>query len=128
MCYNEKVELLIGGVCVASVDYERAFRLGKKEYQTRMANGELPTLPALDDILPPRGYYKEVPLGLVQIPVEQIVGTKTNARSNAFANNFMPILDDNTEFALKWESLCDSHVKEGKMSASHKQGVFVNAG
>ena len=94
-------------------DYERAFRLGKKEYQTRMMNGELPTLPALDDILPPRGYYTEIPLGLVQIPVEQIVGTKTNSRSNAFASNFMPILDENTEFASKWESLYDSHVTEG---------------
>lgn len=98
---------------MAVADYERAFKLGKKEYQTRMMNGELPTLPALDDILPPRGYYTEVPLGLVQIPVEQIVGTKTNARSNAFASNFMPILDEQTEFASKWESLYDSHVKEG---------------
>ena len=46
----------------------------------------------LDDILPGRGMYSEVPLGLVQIPIDQIVGTKTGGRSSAFASNFMPIL------------------------------------
>ena len=70
-------------------------------------------MPALDDILPAKGSYSEVPLGLVQIPVDQIVGTKTNSRSNAFAANFMPILEAKTEFAYKWSSLCDSHLEEG---------------
>ena len=74
-------------------DYEKAYKLGKKEYQQRMWHGEKPTLLVLDDILPSKGSYAEVPLGLVQIPLEQIAGTKTNGRSNAFARNFMPILD-----------------------------------
>ena len=104
---------MTGGVYVAAADYEKAFKLGKKEYQARMMRGETPTLPALDDILPPRGSYTEIPLGLVQIPVDQIVGTKTNSRSNAFAANFMPILGEKTEFAYKWASLYDSHLEEG---------------
>ena len=94
-------------------DYEKAYRLGKKDYQHRMMRGEKPTLPVLDDILPVKGSYSEVPLGLVQIPMEQIVGTKTTARSNAFSNNFMPILDIDTEFAQKWSSLSESHLEEG---------------
>ena len=98
---------------MAAADYKKAFKLGKKEYQARMMKGETPTLPALDDILPPRGSYTEIPLGLVQIPVDQIVGTKTNSRSNAFAANFMPILGEKTEFAYKWASLYDSHLEEG---------------
>lgn len=98
---------------MAAADYEKAFKLGKKDYQARMMRGESPTLPALDDILPPRGSYTEIPLGLVQIPVDQIVGTKTNSRSNAFAGNFMPILGEKTEFAYKWSSLYDSHLEEG---------------
>lgn len=98
---------------MAIADYEKAYKLGKKDYQYRMMSGENPTLPALDDILPPKGSYSEVPLGLVQIPIDQIVGTKTNTRSNAFSANFMPILAANTEFAYKWASLYDAHVEEG---------------
>lgn len=94
-------------------DYNKAYKLGKKEYQYRMLRGMDPTLKVLDDILPSRGSYSEVPLGLVQIPADQIVGTKTGSRSSAFASNFMPILRENTEFARKWASLSTSHVEEG---------------
>ena len=71
-------------------EYNKAYKLGKKDYQARMMKGEKPTLEVLDDILPARGSCSEVSLGLVQIPMEQIVGTKTEYRSNAFAGNFMP--------------------------------------
>lgn len=98
---------------VAREDYIKAYKAGKKEYQARLMKGELPTLKVLDEILPPRGSYSEVPLGLVQIPMDQIVGTKTGGRSNAFAANFMPIIRENSEFAAKWASLCGSHQSEG---------------
>ncbi|MCI9527856.1 MAG: BMP family ABC transporter substrate-binding protein [Lachnospiraceae bacterium] len=94
-------------------DYSKAFKAGKKDYQARMLRGIRPTLQILDDILPEKGSYSEVQLGLVQIPTEQIVGTKTVARSNSFAGNFMPILRESSEFAVKWESLSDIHMKEG---------------
>lgn len=94
-------------------EYEKAYKLGKKEYQHRMMRGQQPTLKVLDDILPTRGSYSEVPLGLVQIPIKQIVGTKTGGRSSAFAANFMPILRENTEFAGKWARLSTSHENEG---------------
>ena len=98
---------------MAMSDYEKAYRLGKKDYQYRAMHGMHPTLEVLDDVLPPKGSYSEVPLGLVQIPLDQVVGTKTNSRSNAFAGNFMPILRADTEFAHKWVSLSVSHVNEG---------------
>ncbi len=94
-------------------DYSKAYKLGKKDYQARLLKGELPTLQVLDYILPEKGTYTEVPLGLVQIPISQIVGTKTDARSNAFAGNFMPILSETSEFAQKWSALSTSHVEEG---------------
>ena len=98
---------------MASEDYSKAYKLGKKEYQYRMMKGMQPTLQVLDDILPVKGSYSEVPLGLVQIPVNQIVGTKTGGRSSAFAANFMPILKAGTEFSQKWINLCKSHEEEG---------------
>ena len=98
---------------MAKEDYLKAYKLGKKDYQTRMLRGEKPTLQVLDDIRPERGTYHEVPLGIVQIPVDQIVGTKNVARSNSFAGNFMPILLENTEFASKWARLSTTHLEEG---------------
>lgn len=94
-------------------DYAKANKAGKKDYQARLMRGERPILEALDDILPDKGEYSEVPLGLVQIPIEQIVGTKTEGRSHAFAGNFMPILAGGTEFAAKWAALSTSHEEEG---------------
>ncbi len=94
-------------------DYGKAFKLGKKDYQMHMLRGEKPTLMVLDDIMPEKGAYSEDSLGLVQIPIEQIVGTKTVGRSSSFAGNFMPILRESTEFAEKWSQLSTSHVEEG---------------
>ena len=53
------------------------------------------------------------PLGLVDIPAESIVGTKTSGRHTAFAANFMPLLEEDTEFAVKWSNLCEAHLEEG---------------
>ncbi len=94
-------------------DYSKAFKAGKKDYQARMLRGVKPTLQVLDEILPEKGSYSEVQLGLVQIPTDQIVGTKTAARSSSFAGNFMPILRESSEFAVKWENLSDVHMEEG---------------
>ncbi|MCM1190566.1 MAG: BMP family ABC transporter substrate-binding protein [bacterium] len=98
---------------MARADYLKAYKMGKKDYQARMLKGEKPTLQVLDDILPAQGSYYEVHLGIVQIPTDQIVGTKTDGRSNSFAGNFMPILQENSEFAHKWAALSTSHVEEG---------------
>lgn len=87
-------------------EYNKAYKLGKKE---------IISLPALDDILKEKNIKapKEVPLGLIKIPLDQIVGTKTAGRSAAFTKNFYPTLKDGTEFAAKWVSLYAAHVQEG---------------
>ena len=57
-----------GGYSMGIEEYRSAYKLGKKDYNARMMRGERPTLQVLDDILPPKGSYSEVPLGIVQIP------------------------------------------------------------
>ena len=89
---------------MALKDYNKAFRYGKKEYESRLLAGRKPTLESLDEILPDEALSTES-LGLVQIPIDQIVGTRYSGRSSAFASNFMPILESNTEFAIKWAKL-----------------------
>ena len=94
-------------------DYVKASKIGKKDYQSKVLKGQLPTLEVLDDILHSTRNYHEVSLGLVNIPLDQIVGTKTSGRSNSFSSNFMPILDVHTEFASKWIALSKYQEEEG---------------
>ena len=93
--------------------YSRALKLGEKAYRNAVTKGEYPYLPALDDILTCVNVYMEEKLGIVDIPLDQIVGTKTAGRQNAFAVNFMPLMEFGTEFAGKWLSLYDYQTETG---------------
>ncbi len=98
---------------MVSEDYIKALKAGKKEFAARTAKGLDPYLQVLEDIPGAADSILEYPLGLVQISTDQIVGTMTSGRSQAFAANFMPILEEKSEFAMKWSSLCESHLNEG---------------
>lgn len=87
------------------IEYTKALKLGQKAYRTSILHGEYPYLPALDEILACEEIQTEAYLGLVDIPMEQIVGTKTAGRKNSFAWNFMPIMSEHSEFAQKWANL-----------------------
>ena len=84
--------------------YLKAVKLGKRAMAVQSAKRRDPYLKVLDENPEAAKSVMEYPLGLVQIPAERIVGTKTAGRKQAFACNFMPILGENTEFA---------HLKEG---------------
>ena len=94
-------------------EYMKALKAGEKEYKTRLAAGESPYLPALDDICPDSEVLMRRNLGLIEIPVDLIAGTKTRARQNAFAPGFMPLLDPDSEFGAKWSSLYEAQLEEG---------------
>ena len=94
-------------------DYKSALRAGQRAYRACVARGQSPYLAVLDDILVNVNIVAQEPLGLVELPAESIVGTKTSGRHTAFAPNFMPLLEPDTEFAAKWSNLCDAHLEEG---------------
>ena len=94
-------------------DYRNAQRAGLRAYRAAIAKGQSPYLAVLDEILNGVNIVAQEPLGLVDIPAESIVGTKTAGRHTAFAPNFMPLLEEDTEFAHKWSNLCDAHLEEG---------------
>lgn len=93
--------------------YKEALKKGIKEKKNCINDGVHPYLAALDDIVSSDKILTEVKLGVMQVPSEFIVGTKTASRANAFARNFMPLLSADSEFGIKWESLCQSHLEEG---------------
>lgn len=86
--------------------YEKYLKLGKKEKNC---------LPVLDTILKEKEdeISGEIPLGIVSIPLEKVVGTKTEGRSNSFSSSFYPIMEEQTEFAAKWINLYRAHLEEG---------------
>lgn len=98
---------------MGELTYLEAQKRGKKEHKKCLTLGRFPYLPVLDEILTQQNILTEQNLGLVNIPLEHVVGTSTRGRTYAFAANFMPILDEGSEFASKWEALAEAQVNEG---------------
>ena len=94
-------------------DYGYALKMGRKRYQDALARGEYPYLPVLDNILANTDIVATVNLGVMDIPLAKMVGTKTAERSSSFASNFMPLLPERSEFGAKWTSLYKYQVEEG---------------
>ena len=94
-------------------EYVKARRKAQKNYRAQLLKGTYPYLQALDDIVSFAEISSETELGLVEIPLNAIVGTKTAGRKQAFASNFMPLLEENSEFARKWIALYNAHIEEG---------------
>ena len=93
--------------------YKEALKKGQKEKRICLMEGIEPHLLSLDKIVSADKIQTEIYAGVMQVPAEWIIGTKTSSRANAFARNFMPLLDPKTEFGMKWGDLCESHVEEG---------------
>ncbi len=95
------------------VEYRRALKEGRQQYALDLSQGTYPYLQVLEELTQNIDIVSEVPLGLCEIPIEQIVGTNGHGRSTSFASNFMPLLKENTEFAYKWAALAQIHLDEG---------------
>ena len=102
-----------GNMTITIDDYPKAQRKGQRSYQRHLLEGSYPYLPVLDEILKHVDIVSEERLGVVQIPADLIVGTCTVGRRTAFAPNFMPLLERNTEFGGKWVALSHAHLNEG---------------
>ena len=93
--------------------YKEALKLAQREVRACASRGEHPYLPLLDDFVPSELIKGGINLGTQWIPTELIVGTRNAGRANAFARNFLPLLSETSEFASKWNALCNAHVEEG---------------
>jgi len=90
--------------------YLYAQKLGQKFYRSCVVRGSYPYPQVLNEVFSENMGAGHVQIGLVDIPADQIVGTTTVGRRSAFAGNFMPLLQEGTEFANKWVSLCEAHL------------------
>ncbi len=101
----------------ARVEYERALRIGKKEYSASIARGERGNLLVLDEIAEQNRVMAYVKRPSMEIPLSRVVGTYTSGRSYSFSPNFMPLHPESSEFASKWITLCAAHMGEGLRDA-----------
>ena len=92
--------------------YRDALKRGQKEFHTCISHGAYPYLPVLEDFVPAEDLLHVTDLGTIQIPLAFVCGTRTSGRTQAFARNFMPLMDEDSEFAAKWKALCRSQVEE----------------
>ena len=94
----------------AATQYAAALKQGRKTYHDCVLRGRYPYPQVLDEIISETMVAGQMDLGVVEIPIDQIKGTKTAGRRTAFAADFMPLLDPDTEFASKWMDLCAAHL------------------
>ncbi len=94
-------------------DYAAAYRKGRRVYQRAVLTGKYPYLISLEDLISNQRQLPEIPIGLHELPADLIVGTRTKGRQEAFTENFLPILDEESEFAMKWWKLYDAQLDEG---------------
>lgn len=97
----------------SSANYKQARAMGRHYLSEHSDSATKGYLYILDDLLDNVEICGEINLGTTEIPLGKILGTRTSARSNAFAGNFMPLLPENTEFGAKWCKLYESHIREG---------------
>ena len=104
-CYDDNM---------SNEDYSKARKKGEKAFRQAVAAGKYPYLPVLDEVLGPQGGTLSVShVGIYDVPLSKIVGTRTAGRQNAFAGNYMPLLDEDTEFAFKWMKVFDYQMDNG---------------
>ncbi|MBQ3419012.1 MAG: BMP family ABC transporter substrate-binding protein [Erysipelotrichaceae bacterium] len=94
-------------------DYLIAKKLGDKDFHRLINEKKDPFLKSLEDEVKNLSILSKQYVGTFDIPLHMIVGTVNNLRKRSFAENFMPIMNENSEFAYKWNNLFESQVNEG---------------
>ena len=93
--------------------YSKARREGLRVYQAAIQANTDPYLPVLEEKVPNLASLSRLSLGIMPIPLNRVIGSVSRGRSYAFAEGFLPILEGGSEFASKWEHLCESVEQSG---------------
>ena len=89
-----------------SVSQNRAKRIVRRG----AANGARMSLPVLDSFLDKTKVAGEVDLGVVSIPVNQIVGIASDSDRDIYTSDFLPLPSIKSEYAEKWTQLYMEHL------------------
>ncbi len=93
--------------------YRKALKRGEQDARRAVAEGRHPYLTDLEGIVLEGQTAGRESCGTLEIPLDMVVGTVTKGRQAAFSRTFLPLLDADSEFAIKWARLYDIQVEEG---------------
>ena len=93
--------------------YRKALKRGEQDARRAASEGRHPYLTDLEGIVLEGQTASRESCGTMEIPLDMVVGTVTKGRQAAFSRTFMPLLDADSEFAIKWGRLYDIQVEEG---------------
>ena len=93
--------------------YQAALKQGQKEYKNCVHQGRYPYIQSLQQVRQSQGPLSQISLGTMEIPLYLVVGSTQDNRCNSFSPGFYPLLGPDTEFAMKWTSLCSAQLTEG---------------
>ena len=105
--------------------YVSARRRGMEEVERLEKQDRYPYLRDLDTIIKGSKIVNQISIGLIDVPLRQVVGTYTKMRGNSFSRSYMPLLAPNTEFANKWSNVYRIQQEEGLRDAI-KAYEFLN--
>lgn len=95
---------------IALEEYNSALKQGQKELRDAQAEKK-PLHPlVLDELLGEKNDLTVLDVGTFEIPAERVVGVKSAGRVSAFSPSFLPLLAPDSEFGVKWISLCQAHL------------------
>ena len=94
-------------------DYRKARKQGLKQVDQDVSQGRSPYPLVLEDVLADQKTTGEVYVGVCEIPLDLVAGTKTRGRQNVFSRDFYPVAEEDSEFATKWCALFESQLEEG---------------
>ena len=95
-----------------SVYQNQAKRIARKN----SANVEMAALPLLKTVLDTYNVAGETDLGIVKIPVKQIVGVVAEEDRDAYVSDFFPLPSVNSEFAEKWTMMFMENLSDAGLS------------
>ena len=101
----------------AKEEYLHALKQGQKEQRSLHLHGKDPHPAVLDEILPDATGLSQVDIGEIEIPIERIIGVKSAGRITALTAGFLPLMDEDSEFAYKWISLLMAHMTDAGIHA-----------
>lgn len=85
--------------------YHRAHRSGKRETRRLLRKGRDPYLKVMDSVVDHSMITDRISLGLMDIPIDKIVGITDKEKSQLYTYDFLPLSAPNGEFASKWTKL-----------------------
>ncbi len=95
----------------ARQQYLYARKIARHTSGKRRLHGQDPFLKVLNNIVD-ISKCSAVSLGQIDAPAEMIVGTTNEGRAFSFSPDFMPLLNEKSEFAQKWIGVCRYHLSD----------------